>query len=976
MKPSKCAYFQRKVKFVGHIVSGEDIRPDTEYVQIVRNMVKPNTQPRMSRFLGMVNYLMKFLPLLSKWTKPLNEAKKLASKKAHGKIVWTQKAEEAWDKLQEVLLNYKPLRLIDPNKKFFIQCDASKTAMGAVLLQEDEEGNLHPVEFASKGFDETQQRWHCSHQELYSVIWAILKWSHWLRPQHFHIANDHKNLVTWINKASTGYLKNAKISRWLLLLQDYNFDIGHISGKDNIPADYLSRDINWNMDIPPLKDKEKYSFQTLMVNYYNGKRHRLTTYLAEDYEEDMLWNTTGTRQTTDSELNSLKELRVDDYYTTYLSSKEYYMNLPNFTLRRGKRKRTKTHFPGMVEPSGYVHPPAVDNKGKVQVGKPLSREEQKKQRNYNRRFKKDDILDETKEEHEYEGIDPRSDTEEEENENSSEEDQIHEPHTDNYEEQESEYDSNEGYAEAEDDSEDEFNDPGPKYEYYFKGQNKFPEFINLPAMKKGQREDVILGTILKTITDNNGKQLKYDDYNMKWCKSVDKTQRRQIINKQFTVNRNGLLMFHSDGEQNWKRICLPMRFARRITMYYHQILDHQKKRITEEIKQDFYWPKMDEDILEIMMSCRNCQKVTGRRNIKHGMVTHFEPPSTTFEALAIDLVGPLPSQIGYKYILTCVDLLSNFIIAEPIKNMYATTVLDTLWTRVILPHGIPRTILSDRGTQFTGILNKWFERILGFKSLLTVSYHPQTNGRIERWHRYLKQRLCLRSLDMELDYFGVQFPNEWKDQLPAIVSIYNKTPSPTIGNISPFQCVYGKTYPTTASMLLHGKIKGMADYKKIFSMRAPVEDQGNIKKFVARIAKNIALIQMVAGHFRKETNKKTASRINKNKKHITYKKGDEILYYQRDSQVGNQRKLLPAFQDDWIIQKKISKNRYLLKNRKTNASKEANVDQMKKVIVLRNKRVFQIIKMEAEDIAALRRLSLARVDAVMIPGTRISKSQL
>lgn len=106
-----------------------------------------------------------------------------------------------------------------------------------------------------------------------------------------------------------------------------------------------------------------------------------------------------------------------------------------------------------------------------------------------------------------------------------------------------------------------------------------------------------------------------------------------------------------------------------------------------------------------------------------------------FSRVAIDIVGPLspPSSEGHRYILTLIDFATGFPEAVPIKEITSIDVSESLLS-IFSRVGIPREILSDRGTQFTSQLMGDLHKLLGVKPLFTTPYHPSGNGRVERFH--------------------------------------------------------------------------------------------------------------------------------------------------------------------------------------------------------------------------------------------------
>ena len=117
-----------------------------------------------------------------------------------------------------------------------VHTDASSYAAAAVLSQVQQEGTV-PIAFYSKAFDETQMRYSILDKELYAMVNAIKHFEFYLQGRKFKIFTDSK-ILYFLREAKES---NPKLMRWSLLLQDYDFDITHISGKSNKIADILSR---------------------------------------------------------------------------------------------------------------------------------------------------------------------------------------------------------------------------------------------------------------------------------------------------------------------------------------------------------------------------------------------------------------------------------------------------------------------------------------------------------------------------------------------------------------------------------------------------------------------------------------------------------------------------------------------------------------------------------------------------------------
>ena len=112
-----------------------------------------------------------------------------------------------------------------------------------------------------------------------------------------------------------------------------------------------------------------------------------------------------------------------------------------------------------------------------------------------------------------------------------------------------------------------------------------------------------------------------------------------------------------------------------------------------------------------------------------------DTPGRAFDKSALDIVGPLPTtREGNTYILTMQDLLTKYFVCEPLKQSTAIKIADAFIKRFICQFGAPRAILTDQGANLTGKFMKAIARKFKIKQFRTTSFHPQTNGSLERSH--------------------------------------------------------------------------------------------------------------------------------------------------------------------------------------------------------------------------------------------------
>jgi Integrase core domain len=155
-------------------------------------------------------------------------------------------------------------------------------------------------------------------------------------------------------------------------------------------------------------------------------------------------------------------------------------------------------------------------------------------------------------------------------------------------------------------------------------------------------------------------------------------------------------------------------------------------------------------------------------------------PIQRFTHVHVDLVGPLPlSSEGYAYLLTAVDRTSRWFEAVPLRSVTAADVAEGFVATWVARFGVPATITSDRGIQFSSALWAVAMKKLGIKHLMTTAFHPQSNGLVERAHRRLKEALKARLAEAD-----------WPQHLPYVLLGLRAAPREDSG-VSAAELLYG-----------------------------------------------------------------------------------------------------------------------------------------------------------------------------------------
>lgn len=208
----------------------------------------------------------------------------------------------------------------------------------------------------------------------------------------------------------------------------------------------------------------------------------------------------------------------------------------------------------------------------------------------------------------------------------------------------------------------------------------------------------------------------------------------------------------------------------------------------DRIRSRYFWPGLSTSVAKYVRSCVSCQQRKRSTSPPAGLLQPLPCPSAPFETIGIDLFGPLPStQSGCRWIVTAVDLLTRYAETAPIRSGTAAEVADFILQNVILRHGAPRVLLSDRGRVFLSSLVEELLRASNTVHKKTSSYHPQTNGLTERFHRTLADMLSM--------YISPDHRN-WDIILPFVTFAYNTATQKTTG-FSPFFLVFGRCPSST-----------------------------------------------------------------------------------------------------------------------------------------------------------------------------------
>lgn len=234
LNQDKCLYGEEELDFLGFRIGYGRKRTSEEKSEIMRKYPTPQNKKAVRSFLGFANYLRSLIPNYAALAKPLVDAMNAK------KFIWSEDCEASFNELKSIIVKRPSTYLPDLRKPFCVVTDASGMAMGAVLAQRGEDGEMRIIEYMSKAFNERERRLYSPIEaEAAAVVTALQKWRHYLEAKEFEILSDHKPLKwLWTKRKIT----NPRLRNWAQFLGQFPIkDFEYIKGDDNDMADTLSR---------------------------------------------------------------------------------------------------------------------------------------------------------------------------------------------------------------------------------------------------------------------------------------------------------------------------------------------------------------------------------------------------------------------------------------------------------------------------------------------------------------------------------------------------------------------------------------------------------------------------------------------------------------------------------------------------------------------------------------------------------------
>ena len=200
----------------------------------------------------------------------------------------------------------------------------------------------------------------------------------------------------------------------------------------------------------------------------------------------------------------------------------------------------------------------------------------------------------------------------------------------------------------------------------------------------------------------------------------------------------------------------------------------------ELIRRNFWWPRIDQSIIDYIRSCPDCQRDKCRRHKQYGLLSPLELPHAPRQSIAMDFITDLPTSNGCTELWVIIDRFTKMAHFVPLlkEEKKAEDLCRIFARKKRRLHGIPSGIVSDRDARFTSTTWQVF---LGIRPRMSTSFHPQTDGQTERTNQMIEA--YLRS-------YVNQKMSDWADLLPMGEFAYNNTVTFATG-MTQFYANYG-----------------------------------------------------------------------------------------------------------------------------------------------------------------------------------------
>ncbi|KAL7280814.1 LOW QUALITY PROTEIN: hypothetical protein ACG7TL_005758 [Trametes sanguinea] len=713
LSATKLHFLCPEMKVLGRIVDDSGIRMDPDKVDNVLNWKVPTNKELLRGFLGSVGYL---ADDLANVRIPMGILASMTGSESSFKWDFTQ--QRAFEEIKRLVHAHRehhrrPLDYSPKADPIWLVTDGSHGGIAGVVTQGKTWQQGQVAAFFSAKLSSAQSNYPVHEVEMLAGVEAMLRHRDILLGCAFTWVTDHKGLIHLLNQRNL----SGRQARWMEKISEFNFKIEYVPGVDNVLADALSR-IYSNDQPGTVRAASEYSTADETARPLNALTSQMMSV-------PVLVDTEGRCSSASLELELSAITRRQS--TAQTTAQTALTTEPNNTSITPKRARRRAVEPPLPPESGR---PETSKEFAKRIRRVVLRvpetERQEGGEQTKTQPKRDDTGNQTEPGKNDNSESPASTTLEQTRKTASEQLQAVT-----------------GTTERSDLSKRLLVDHIAATD----------DGIHLESAIRGRcNEDTFFASILR--------------------------QPKQY--KNFEVV-DGLVFLRDRGRT---LLCIPNilvrgRNAREIVITHaHSLLAHLGAAKTTSLLRDHVWWKtMAADVARYCETCMTCKRSKPDNQKPYGLLNPLPVPTSPWEAIGIDFVGPLPESQNrdgsFDAITTVIDLLTGMVHLVPSRTNYrAKDVAELIFAEVYKHHGLPKSIVSDRDVLFTSTFWTHLHKLIGVELRMSSAYHPESDGSTERANRTISQMLrqCVGPSQ-----------RDWVARLPAIEFAINLARSEATG---------------------------------------------------------------------------------------------------------------------------------------------------------------------------------------------------
>ena len=248
-----------------------------------------------------------------------------------------------------------------------------------------------------------------------------------------------------------------------------------------------------------------------------------------------------------------------------------------------------------------------------------------------------------------------------------------------------------------------------------------------------------------------------------------------------------------------------------------------------------------------------------------------------------------------------IDHFSGMVVGTPSRSKTSRACAHAFVKDWVCRYGCPERLLSDRGSEFRSDLFDHLTYVFGVKQCFTSGHHAQTNGKLERFRRYLKTCLVADAIGRPWDLLEASGRSPWDAMFPLVMAAYNATPNPQTG-YSPFETIYGKPFAYPGDSALKMDFGHRIGHRELPSEHSRTKRKIDHRKYMSDLQKTQKIVRSAVAKLKKEYEDEWSKKRDARRHKSPYYVGQKVLL-RVDGLVGNEKKFSQRFAGPFLVKR-------------------------------------------------------------------------